>query len=80
MKEETFNNISKYIHMISKKYNIDKKNIIKDLLNYIIRSNYNELSSNAAFLDFVENTMHSQNYNNNNVLVNYVLSKVSSFL
>ena len=79
-KEETVSNINKYIHIISKKYNVDKKNIIKDLLNYIIRSNYNDFSSNNTFLDFVENTMHSQNYNNNNILVNYVLSKLSSFL
>lgn len=70
-------NIVKYIHNISIKYNIDKKNIIKDFLNYIIRNNSNVI--NNEFLNFVENLMHIQNLNNN-THINYSLSRLSSFI
>jgi replication factor C subunit 3/5 len=66
-----------YIHEISIKYNVDKKNIIKYLLNYIIR---NKLSIvNNKFLFFVENIMHSQS-NNNQHNIYYCISKLSSFI
>ena len=65
------------IHNISIKYNIDKKNIIKDYLNYIIRNKSNLITS--QFLDFVENLMHSQE-SNNQIFVNYSLSRLSSFI
>jgi replication factor C subunit 3/5 len=73
-KIETTNN---YVQCISYKYNIDKKNIIKDFLNYIIRNNKIELDS--KFLNFVENLMHTQN-ENININVNYSLTRLSSFL
>jgi len=66
-----------YIQNISIKYNMDKKNIIKDYLNYIVRNNQHFITSN--FLNFIENIMHSQN-SNNNILINYLLSKIKSFL
>ena len=44
--------ICSYIYSISTKYNIDKKNIIKDFLNYIIRNNPKIVTS--EFLNFVE--------------------------
>jgi replication factor C subunit 3/5 len=66
-----------HIHNISIKYNIDKKNIIKDFINYIIRNHPEYI--NSKFLNFVENLMHSQNQNNN-VLINYSLSQLSSFI
>jgi DNA polymerase III delta prime subunit len=69
--------ISSYIHHISINYNIDKKNIIKDFLNYIIK-NHNKYV-NSPFLDFVENLMHSQNQNYN-YHINYSISRLSSFL
>ena len=65
------------IHNISIKYNIDKKNIIKDYLNYIIRNKSNLITS--QFLDFVENLTHSQE-SNNQIFVNYSLSRLSSFI
>jgi replication factor C subunit 3/5 len=68
---------SNYIYDISIKYNIDKKNIIKDFLMYIIR-NHPEIISNN-FLNFVENLMHSQNQNNN-IYVNYAVSHLISFI
>jgi len=67
--------ISDYIHVISINYNIDKKNIIKDFLNYIIKT-YPKYVNNK-FLDFVENLMHSQNQNINSH-VNYLISRLSS--
>ena len=69
--------IGNYVYDISINYNIDKKNIIKDFFNYIIR-NHPEIISNR-FLNFIENLMHSQNQNNN-VHVNYALSQLSSFI
>jgi len=68
---------SNYIYDISIKYNIDKKNIIKDFLMYIIRS-HPEIISNR-FLNFVENLMHSQNQNNN-IYINYAVSQLISFI
>jgi replication factor C subunit 3/5 len=72
IKLETIND---YIDFISLNYNIDKKNIIKDFLNYIIKTYPNSI--NSKFLDFVENLIHSQNQNNN-ININYLISKLSS--
>jgi replication factor C subunit 3/5 len=77
LKKEKIDIISNYIHSISINYNIDKKNIIKDFLNYIIK-NYPKYI-NSKFLDFIENLMHSQNQNNN-IHINYSISRLSSFL
>ena len=76
-KREKLENICAYVHSISIKYNIDKKNIIKDFLNYIIRNKTNII--NSQFLNFVENLMHSQNLNNNHHIY-YSLSQLSSFI
>jgi DNA polymerase III delta prime subunit len=67
--------ISNYIHVISINYNIDKKNIIKDFLNYIIKT-YPKYVNNK-FLDVVENLMHSQNQSIN-THINYLISRLSS--
>jgi len=74
---DNLQNISSYIHFISNKYNIDKKNIIKDFINYIVYNKRIKITSD--FLSFIENIMHSQNCNNN-ILINYLLSKMISFL
>ncbi len=76
-KKEKIEIISKFIHHISINYNIDKKNIIKDFLNYIIKNYPKYISAN--FLKFVENLMHSQNQNNN-IHINYSISKLLIFL
>jgi DNA polymerase III delta prime subunit len=68
---------TKYINMISINYNIDKKNIIKDFLNYIIKNHSKYVNSN--FLDFVENLMHSKNQNIN-IYINYSISQLTSLL
>ena len=66
-----------YINNISLKYNMDKKNIIKNFVNYIIR--YQEQVVNSKFLNFVENLMHSQDITNE-TFINYSLLRLSSFL
>ena len=73
-KNETVNN---FVQSISNQYNIDKKNIIKDFINYIIRNHPKYLSKD--FLNFVENLMHSQ-IQNNNIYINYSLTRLSSFI
>jgi replication factor C subunit 3/5 len=66
-----------YIQNISLKYNIDKKKIIKDFLNFIIRNKENIISE--QFLDFVENLMHLQDCKNS-YLINYCVSKLQRFV
>ena len=74
---EKIENTNNFIHVTSLNYNIDKKNIIKDFLNYIIKTYPKYV--NSKFLDFVENLIHSQNQNNN-IHINYLISRLSSSL
>ena len=76
-KREKIENIKDFVRSISIHYNIDKKNIIKDFLNYIIRNHEQYLKS--GFLNYVENLMHSQ-IQNNNVHIYYSLSRLTTFL
>jgi replication factor C subunit 3/5 len=76
-KRENIENIHSFVQNISINYNIDKKNIIKDFLNYIIRNH--TIYLNDTFLNFVENLMHSQ-IQNNNVYIYYSLSRLTSIL
>jgi DNA polymerase III delta prime subunit len=75
--KEHIDSIVSYIYEISTRYNVDKKNIIKDFLNYIIRNKQETITQ--AFLNFVENSMHSDN-SNNRTYVYYTLSRLSTFL
>ena len=77
LKRENIEVVKNYIHKISTEYNIDKKNIINDFLNYIIRNKSKYVSKD--FLNFVENLMHSQ-IQNNNTHIYYSLSRLSSFI
>jgi DNA polymerase III delta prime subunit len=77
---ETKNNcelIRTHIHKLCIKYNLDKKNIVKEFLNYIIR-NKRELLD-AVFLDIVESIMHFQECNND-TFINYFVAKFVSFM
>jgi hypothetical protein len=47
-------------------------------MNYVIRNK--KIQITTTFLNFVENIMHSQNSNNSNILINYLLTKITSFL
>jgi replication factor C subunit 3/5 len=69
--------IIKKIQEISNDYNIDKKNIVKYFLNYVIRNKYCYLE--AEILDFVENIMHFQDCNNIHY-INYAVSRLSNLL
>ena len=51
----------KYINNMSIDYNIAKKNIIKNYLNYIIRNKKQYV--NTDFLNFIENIMHTNELN-----------------
>jgi replication factor C subunit 3/5 len=75
-KHEKIEKINLFIYDISIKYNVDKKNIIKDFLNYIIRNKPNIVNTN--FLLFVENILHSQSTNQH--IIYYCISRLSSFL
>ena len=70
IKKENIDLLNNIIH------NIDKKNIIKSFLNYIIR-NKPEFITND-FLIFVENIMHFQECKSSHYIY-YTLSKLSSF-
>ena len=62
---------------ISYKYNMDKKHIIKDFLNYIIRNK--EYLNIPKYFNFVENIIHFEECNNNHY-VTYSLIKLSKLL
>jgi replication factor C subunit 3/5 len=74
--KETINELSGFINRTSSKFNIDKKNIMKDFLNYIIRNKSQDLQY-CEFLNFVENIMHFEDCKNSDY-VNYSLVRLSS--
>jgi DNA polymerase III delta prime subunit len=69
--------LNSFINNISVRYNIDKKNIIKDFLNYIIRNK--ETLNIPKYFNFVENIVHFEECKNNHY-VNYSLTKLSKLL
>ena len=69
--------VARHVYDISTRYNVDKKNIIKDFINYIIRNRPDTVT--REFLNFVENIMHSRN-SNNKVYVYHSLSRLANFL
>jgi replication factor C subunit 3/5 len=71
--KETIESIAKYISETSMIYNIDKKNIIKDFLNYIIRNKQDTVT--PKFLFCIENVIHFQECNID-YFVNYTLIKL----
>lgn len=76
-KREKMDNLVNFVQQLSMNYNIDKKNIIKHYLNYIIRNKPEIVTS--EFLVFVENIMHFQDCKNSHY-VNYSLVRLSSFI
>ena len=65
-----------FIQEISMNYNINKKNIIKDYINYIIRKKPDLITT--ELLLFIENIMHYQECKNSNY-INYSLIRLSTF-
>ena len=76
-KENAIDKLVLNVYDISLKFNIDKKNIIKDYINYIIRNKPNVVTT--EFLNFVENLLHSQE-TNNQIFIHYSLSRLSNFI
>jgi len=74
---ESIEKISNYLKEISEKYNIDKKNIIKHFINYIIRKKSYAITH--ELLNFVENIMHYQECKNS-VYINYAISRFIQLL
>lgn len=74
---EELTKIKLFVDETSCTYNIDKKNIIKDFLNYIIR-NYPYLNTNK-FFSFAENIIHFEDCKNS-YYVNYSIIKLSSLI
>jgi replication factor C subunit 3/5 len=74
---EKLEKTASFIQELSMNYNIDKKNIIKHYLNYIIR--YKPEIVTSEFLVFVENIMHFQDCKNSHY-VNYSLARLSAFI
>ena len=75
--KEPFESLILFINEISKDYNIDKKNMIKNFLNYIIR-NY-KISNSTRFLNFIENIVHLED-GKNDYYINYSLIKLLTLL
>lgn len=75
--KEKIEKINSFVCEISIKYNIEKKNLIKELLNYIIR-NYPKYV-NKNFLFFIENLMHSHIQNSNTYIL-YSLARLLTFI
>jgi DNA polymerase III delta prime subunit len=65
------NTIIEYVNKISTQYNMDKKNILKNYFNYIIRKRKDIVT--PSFLTAVEVIMHS-NDSNIEYLINYFIS------
>ena len=66
-----------HVHEISINYNIDKKNIMKDFLNYIIRKKQHIVTT--PFLNFIENVIHFEDCSNEDY-VNYTIIKIKKYL
>jgi len=75
IKKDTRDNIIKFINEISIQYNMDKKNIIKNYFNYIIRKKKNKITPD--FLTMVEVIMHS-NDSNIEYSMNYFIYSMQS--
>jgi len=74
---DDLSSLTLFTNEISYKYNMDKKNIIKDFLNYIIRNK--EYLNIPKYFNFVENIIHFEDCNNNHY-VTYSLIKLSTLL
>jgi len=75
--QDQLSSLKVYIDEISSCYNIDKKNIIKDFLNYIIRNK--EHMNVPEYFNFIENIIHFEDCKNS-YYVNYSLIKLSTLL
>jgi replication factor C subunit 3/5 len=66
-----------FVNLVGCKYNMDKKNIIKHFLNYIIRNHCEHITT--KFMDFTEFIIHMEDCNVN-YYTNYALIKLKILL
>jgi len=71
------NELILYIYNICQTYNSDFKNIIKTLLNYIIRTK--KINNPCKFFSFTETLIHSQ-ISNNHIYNNYALLQLKQII
>lgn len=76
-KKKTVEDAVQTIQNISVRCNIDKKNLVKDLFNYIIRKKPEWVNENL--LNFAENTLHSLDCKSK-IYVQYVVVKLKNVL
>jgi replication factor C subunit 3/5 len=70
LEKQPLNTIVEYIQFTSINYNIDKKNIIKVFLNFIVREKLDKVTS--KFMEFSEKLMHFPECNNDHY-INYAV-------
>jgi len=75
LKTDNSKEIILYLHEISIQFNIDKKSIIKNYFNYVIRNKKECVT--PEFLNFVEVIMHSNDSNINHILNYFVENLVA---
>ena len=68
--------IVNYIHEISVTFNCDKKTIIKQYVNYIIRQSTNEITND--FLNICQNIIHTENANIE-ITIKYMCSEFKNY-
>ena len=66
-----------HINTINEERNIDKKKILTELINYIIRNHPKYISS--KILNFTENLMHTK-ITNHNIYLKYSIFKLTAIL
>lgn len=77
IKDITVEKLMKLVNKISIDYDIDKKNIIKDFLNFVIRNKQHVIT--PEFLNLVENIAHNQDCKNSHYVC-YSLFRIKSFI
>jgi len=77
LKKENIENIILHINTINEERNIDKKKILTELINFIIRNHPKYIGS--KILNFTENLTHTK-ITNNNIYLKYSIFKLISIL
>jgi DNA polymerase III delta prime subunit len=77
IRDKTLDENMLFISQLSNEYNIEKKNIMKNYLNYLIRNK--RYLRNGPFLSFVENIMHIPDLNND-YMIPYSILQLNNFL
>lgn len=77
---KTASELSFRLNQVSKEYNIEKKSMILQFLNYIIRTRQTDVT--PELLTQVEHAIHNQEYNSNHVVeyISLVIMKWKSLL